>query len=168
MSMNETLAQRATGVGTIKDRQILFLEMRCVFDGLCTTNLVVEFLNLLGCESQSLEQIQVRSLGLVCESQSFDAVFAECPNVKCLADFKDGSQRIGDLFQIRIGHALVLEEVGKGALLKCNIQMQRTHYVADDVLDLLVVIAHELETGLKGLIGDFEVTTASEFLELHQ
>ena len=160
-------ADFAALVGAVEDRQVFVLQVGRAFDGAAAADDVVGFVDLLLVEADSAEEVEVGVLPLgFGDFEAFHYISAQRPGAEGEGDFEDAGQGGFDLVQFRVRQAQVLELVVFN--VRRAMQRERAHDVLQDLMNLGGFITKIDQGRTEGLVGDFEISAAGEFLEFDE
>ena len=163
----ETLAQTTARVGTIKHGQMLIFQMWRAFEGHGTANMGVGMFNFILAEAKSRQHIKIEIIQLrIGEAQCIAAeIITKAEPVKRKFDIKGRFKRTRQFRQCCVIKAFVFEGIDADRL--AFFQTAVTNRVTDDVIDLILAIAHVFKGFWNNTVDDLKVTATGKFLELH-
>ena len=176
---NETCSSCAAFVGAIKHRQVLWLEKRCAFDGLCSTNQTVQRFNLFFLQAKFAQAIELWIVlcGRCVNADVFKNLLRHAPSGECETQFKHHWQLIFQRDQVVAGVTLGAEILAQRGCVICNftihawqrgVNAERANDVRHNAVADFIAVTQRFNSGAQTLIGNLEVAAASEFLELGQ
>ena len=164
----EALAFLAARVRTVEDAVVLFLQVRCAFEGHSTADVVVGGLNVLPGEAEVAQKVE----GWVGQLFGWDAeragaeFFAQCPLVEDEPDVEGRWQGCFDLFQFCGAEAVTHKRRVVDA--SCVAERAVADRVGNDLFDLGRAVAELFKSSWHRAVDDLEVTAACKLFELHE
>ena len=179
LGLDEALAERTAAVRAVKDREMLVLQVRRAFDRLRAANGAVDHIDLRPGESQCTKSVE-RHVGLGrsrVNATSGENADGHRPRAEREGDFEHGRQRILNGHQLLVRETLGKQEVAESRTRRRrrsvhrrhgDIEAERAHDIGHHFLDLFGRVAERADCRAQGLVGDLEIASARELLELHQ
>ena len=166
--VEETLALLAAGIGTVKDVEVLFLEVRRAFQRHGSADVIVGGVDLGARVAEVAQQVEtgIVELGRGDTEGLLAEILPKGPLVEHETDVEGRSQRGVDLVQLALTKAVTDQRrvvdprrIADGAV---------ADRVGDDLFDLGRAIAEVFQGGGDRAVDDLEITAARELLELDQ